>query len=82
LVYLHIGYRSLVSKEGSALLFRIEQAKKRASVVRVLVILDEHFILVKIGKCVTILKQNFVMIFGLLVMLIYFNISIKLILLH
>jgi hypothetical protein len=30
----------------------------------VLVIWGEEFILVKVGKCVTILQQNFVMIVG------------------
>jgi hypothetical protein len=74
------GYRCLVSNEGSAFLFRIEQSERTASAV--LFIRGEDFILVKIGKCVNILKHNFFMIVCKLVMLIYFNISIKFILFH
>lgn len=56
------GHRRLVPNEGSAFLFRNEQHETRVSVV--LVIWGEDFVLVELGKCVTIFKQNFVMIIG------------------
>ena len=48
--------------EGSVFLFRNEQHEKTVSIV--MVIWGEDFVLVKVGKCVTILKQNFVMFIG------------------